>query len=139
MDRDEEVQLVHSTLIEFWKLYMTWFNWYFGINITVFAVIFLKIISGPRIQIQLIAMGVFCADVIALGAPIAMIMYTRAVRTRIATLNQEPISDEALGGLLTRYAGYATLATNLLLALAWLYIWCANPEFASPGTSPILD
>lgn len=126
-DQKEELKLLEDSWIRVTQTYMNWFSWHFGIHVAAFAAFFATV-STLRVEIFPAAIFMIALDSLGIGAGIAMFRYDGFVRGRVAQISNDPdVTGLFCGGAVGRYARGATLATNVIVLCAWIFLLSVNP------------
>lgn len=121
MNSNSRFGLIVESWTRFWQTYITWFTWHFAIHMTILAGYFSLDAIQDRAASAALFIMIFAA--LGLGANACMVWYGCQTRKLAQRLAPGYVTEVTLGGALSRYAGWATLITGVLLNVMWLKIW----------------
>lgn len=130
---ENELQRIQKGVFESWRIYMSWYTWFFGANLIVLGWIFTKEVKADLAA----AITVFSAawiifNIMGIVSAIRLQSYTRVAAKealhlthRLAELagsSKEQHKNLGFPLDLARVAGFANAAALLVVVVLWLYL-----------------
>lgn len=137
-DQREQLKNLQRAHSDIWQMYLTWFSWFFGINIAALAGAFAATRLGPSMFRGLAFLMIFCG-ILGIIASILMARFSRDARRLSKKLSaaNSAIVDVMFGGRVLQFAPIATTAVLLATLVTWAYA-AYQWSMAASGGCPAL-
>jgi hypothetical protein len=132
---DAELKRLRDTVFESWKVYMSWYTWFFGANLLVLGWILTRKADAPSAtNVRILALTWIVFNLLGTVGTFQVRTFTETMSTRAdlvcRLINERTGSmpggftlSSGLAGRLTKWAAVANGASLIANATVWLYVF----------------
>jgi apolipoprotein N-acyltransferase len=122
----KELRLLQDSSMKIWQMYLTWFAWFFGINVLAISWVLTNTTARGELVVSLAILMILFL-LLGIGATMKFKSYCTNINLRAHELsksigNDRPDVHLIFGGQITRYAVQTHPIGFGLEVLAWLYV-----------------